>query len=329
MQSFRCPSCEQLLFFANSRCTSCATEVAVDPDRRAMVAVGPDRPRCADATVAACNWTAPVAGERCISCATTRTRPADDDAEGLAAWADVERAKRHLLFQVLGLGLAFDDLAFDLLSSAHGPVTTGHADGVVTLDLAESDDAHRVGERERLGEPYRTVLGHLRHEVGHYFWMTLIDRAGRHDACRAVFGDDRADYADALEAHYASEPPADWQDRFVSTYATAHPWEDWAETFAHVLHIRDTLETAAAYGVTVAGPKGSGPGWWSSPVAAVAEDEAGGTFRDLLDDWFPLTYTLNAINRSMGADDLYPFVLSPAVIDKLAFVDRVIADAVA
>ena len=123
-------------------------------------------------------------------------------------------------------------------------MVTGHADGVITLDLAESDDVHRERRRAELGEPYRTLLGHFRHEIGHYYWPILVERAGALERCRALFGDERADYGEALERHYADGPPADWAERHVSAYATMHPWEDWAETFAHYLHIRDTLQTA-------------------------------------------------------------------------------------
>jgi hypothetical protein len=203
-------------------------------------------------------------------------------------------------------------LAFELLSSERAPVTTGHADGVITLDVAESDDAHREALREQLGEPYRTVLGHFRHEVGHYYWPLLVPESTARERCRELFGDEREDYGAALERHYETGPPADWSQRFVSAYATMHPWEDWAETFAHYLHIWDTLQTAGAFGVNVRG----------------AEDPApdGGDVRELLDDWLPLTYALNALSRSMGRDDLYPFVLPAPVVDKLAFVhERVTA----
>ena len=233
---------------------------------------------------------------------------------------EAEAAKRWLLFELGELGLPVESwrerdggLAFDLLSSERAPVTTGHADGVITLDVAESDDARREARREALGEPYRTVLGHFRHEIGHYYWPQLVPDGPAREACRALFGDEREDYGAALERHYEQGAPADWRERFVTAYATMHPWEDWAETFAHYLHIWDTLQTAAAYGVSVRGeamaPQGDG-------------------FRALLEDWLPLTVALNALSRSMGRDDLYPFVLPAPVVDKLAFVhERVTAAA--
>ena len=98
-----------------------------------------------------------------------------------------------------------------------------------------------------------------------------------------------------------------------------HPAEDWAETFAHYLHIRDTLQTAAAHGVRVDGPRAP-----AAELSAVPEAVPRGDFEQLIDEWLPLTYALNAINRSMGRSDLYPFVLSPPVIAKLGFVDDLV-----
>jgi hypothetical protein len=198
---------------------------------------------------------------------------------------------------------------------------TGHADGVITLDLAEADPASRERRRTALEEPYRTLLGHLRHEIGHYY-QPILAPAGSPEraACRARFGDDRAEYAAALKRHYETGPPANWRQSFVSAYATMHPWEDWAETFAHYLHIRDALQTAAAHGLRVDGP--DIPTTDEAPLHG--EPVAGGDLRTLLDAWLPLTYALNAINRSMGADDLYPFVISAPAQDKLALVHRLV-----
>jgi hypothetical protein len=249
----------------------------------------------------------------------TRTRPNDTDLEPgqhtAEAFATAEAAKRRLVFQLDDLHLPTDrGPIFELLSSWSGPVTTGHLDGIVTIDLAESDTVHRERMRVEFDEPYRTMLGHLRHETGHYYWPVLVDDDERLKEARALFGDEQADYAAALARHYETGPPAGWGDHHVSAYATAHPWEDWAETFAHYLHIRDTLQTAAAFGMLITGPHLE-PDLMSSPSLA-PED----SFQDILSDWLPLTYALNAVNRSMGKDDLYPFVLSPVVLDKLTFV---------
>jgi len=331
VHSFACPHCSALVFFENTACLACGTELGYSRAEHRLVRADSGR-RCANAQIAECNWLVDIAAgpdTLCDCCALTRTRPSDADLKGLTEFAATEAAKRRLVHQLDDLGLpvvgrAVDPvggLAFDLLSSAYAPVVTGHAGGVVTLDLAEGDDGHRERMRVELAEPYRTVLGHLRHETGHWYWEVLVDRPGRAEQFRELFGDERADYSEALARHYAGPPPEGWADEYVSTYATAHPWEDWAETFAHYLHIRDTAQTAAAYGVTVGGP--------SAPVRAdlhaTPVDQPSG-FAEIIDTWLPLTYALNALNRSMGFGDFYPFVLAPAVLDKLRFVhDLVVA----
>ena len=302
MRSFACPVCGHLVFFENSVCLHCGTELGYRRAQRELVALD-GHVRCANAEVARCNWLVDAPGLLCGSCALTRTRPADADLDAMAAFADAEAAKRRLVYQLDDLGLPTDGVAFDLLSSAEEPVTTGHADGVVTIDLAEGDDAHREALRVQLAEPYRTMLGHLRHETGHYYWTVLVEPSP--SRFRELFGDERADYAEALQRHYSSPAPVGWEQEYVSTYATAHPWEDWAESFAHYLHIRDTLQTAAAYEMQVRD--------------ATPRDDPG-AFAEIIDTWLPLTYALNAVNRSMGKDDLYPFVLSPVVLAKLEFV---------
>ena len=330
VRAFTCGRCGQLVFFENSLCLRCSTPLGFVPSELDLVALTDNRVaagdwrRCGNAAVAECNWMLEAGdpGPMCRSCRLTRTRPSDADPAGLAAFAKAEGAKRWLLFGLFNLGLQVDDdrPAFDLLSSRSGPVVTGHDSGVITIDLAESDDARREQRRSELGEPYRTILGHFRHEIAHYYWPIMIERSDELKRWRSLFGDERLDYNEALARHYEIGPP-DWSARHVSAYAAAHPWEDWAETFAHYLHIRDTLQTAAAYRVVVAGPPAAND---SSLTAAPAPDGGEGSFDGIVRDWLPLTYALNAINRSMGRDDLYPFTLAPTVIDKLAFIhDRV------
>ena len=336
MRSFTCPHCSQLVFFENSVCLRCGTALGFDSDRREIVELGGDLVPCANLDLAGCNWLVGVddVGGLCRCCVLTRTRPEDDDPDGLSAFHDAEEAKRRLVFQLLELGLPVEPLndqtgeglAFDLLSTRHGPVTTGHQDGVVTLDLSESDDAHRTQVRLELNEAYRTMLGHFRHEIGHYYETVLVDAAGRAEEARAVFGDERADYQAAIDRHYADGPPVGWEQRYVSSYATMHPWEDFAETFAHVLHILDTVQTAASFGLKVAGPT---PVLTADPavaaeVASAPDSLALDAFALVLREWLPLTYALNAVNRSMGRHDLYPFVLSDEVIAKLTFVHEAI-----
>jgi hypothetical protein len=333
MLSFACGHCGHLVFFENTVCLSCSTPLGFVPERLELVALEGDAAetlhRCANQELAGCNWMVQAPGRLCRSCELTRTRPNDADRDGLRAFASAEAAKRRAVMQLLDLGLPGvgpGQLSFDLLSSSAEPVSTGHADGVITIDLAESDDAAREERRAELGEPYRTMLGHLRHELGHYFQPLIVSGDEEWEACRALFGDERADYAQALERHYEQGAPPDWPQRYVSAYATMHPWEDWAETFAHYLHIRDTLQTAAEHGVTVRGPRAV---TLDRSLKAAPQPEAGDrAFAEVMENWLPLTYALNAVNRSMGLDDLYPFTLAEPVIDKLRFVhDRVQAAA--
>jgi hypothetical protein len=337
VRTFGCPICAALVFFENTACLTCGTTLGFDRGKVDFVAIEPDDPaRCVNLALATCNWLAgpESADGLCSCCALTRTRPNDADAPALLAFARAEAAKRRLLYQLDDLRLPVvgrdadpvRGLAFDLLSSATGPVVTGHADGIVTIDLAEGDDGHREALRVRLAEPYRTLLGHFRHEIGHYYWMRLVEGRPALPVFRALFGDERADYAAALERHYADEPPRGWAETHVSIYATAHPWEDWAETFAHYLHIRDTLQTAASYGVVVVGPEADVAPHPSAPLAAVPalRENDPDDFDALIDTWLPLTYALNAVSRSMGKDDLYPFVLSPTVLEKLRLVHSLV-----
>jgi len=341
VRSFACDVCGRLVFFENSACVHCGSALAFSRELERVVALdGSGRflgPRatsqrvCANLDLAGCTWLVDDVGEPalCDCCRLTRTRPADDDVVGLRAFARTEAAKRRLVFQLDTLRLPVvgrdvdpeHGLAFDLLSSATQPVVTGHDDGLITIDLAEGDDGYREAVRVRLDEPYRTLLGHLRHEVGHYYWGVLV-REERLAEFRAIFGDERADYAAALADYYAA-PPGEWGTGFVSGYATAHPWEDWAETFAHYLHIRDTLQTASAYGLWVGGPDAPVRPDPDVALAALPSEEAD-TIEDVLAMWLPLTYALNQVNRSMGREDLYPFVLAPPVVDKLGYVHRLV-----
>ncbi len=325
MRSFACGHCGHLVFFENTVCLNCSTPLGFDPRRLELVALEGSAAealhRCANVALAGCNWMVEREGALCRSCELTRTRPNDSDPEGLIEFASTEGAKRRVIMQLLELGLPGltpAELSFDLLSSWGQPVATGHADGVITIDLAESDDARREARRAELDEPYRTMLGHLRHELSHYLQPLLVLGDDAWARCRELFGDERADYQEAIDRHYAEGPPADWTERHVSAYATMHPWEDWAETMAHYLHIRDTLETAAEYGLSVAGPVAV---TFDRSLKATPQPEAGERgFGEVLDNWLPLTYALNAVNRSMGRDDLYPFTLAQPVIEKLEFV---------
>jgi hypothetical protein len=200
---------------------------------------------------------------------------------------------------------------------------TGHDNGLITISLAEADDVERERRRSSLGEPYRTLLGHLRHEIGHWYWTVLVEGSAFLDRFRNLFGDERADYAESLEKHYGKQDDRSWTETHVSHYAAAHPWEDWAETFAHYLHIRDTMQSASEWGVHVDGPDLDLALAWDAQLS-VDPDEDPESFGELAREWVALSFALNAVNQSMGHDALYPFVLTPVVLEKLRFVHVVI-----
>jgi hypothetical protein len=336
MRDFHCPNCGQRLTFENSACLSCGSALGFSLDQMALLVIAngddsehagavhaDDYQLCANLHLAECNWLVPKhhPGGLCTSCALTLERPNDTDTAGLAAFAEAEAAKRRLVTELheLKLPIIGHDqdpdygLAFRLLSSAHEEVMTGHEDGVITLDLAEGDDVHREQLRVEMDEPYRTLLGHFRHEIGHYYFYRLIASSSDNLArFYELFGDPDADYQEALDRHYSEGAPEGWQERFVSSYATMHPAEDWAETFAHYLHIRDTLDTCAWCGL--------------APASATFDRPALGpsAFQTIIDMWLPLSWSLNMVNRSMGHDDLYPFVLPVAVLEKMRFIHTVI-----
>ncbi len=336
MRDFSCPNCGQHLAFENSVCLSCGSAVGFSPDEMAFLVIAPDGAEagsgavdasvyqlCANLHLAQCNWLVEIRPVRqlCQSCALTRTRPRDDDLAAMAAFADAERAKRRLVAELYELTLPVvgreEDpqygLAFDLLSSTGHPVVTGHDDGIITVDLAEGDDVHREQMRVNMDEPYRTLLGHFRHEVGHYYFYRLVERQPDYLApFTRLFGDPDADYQAAIDRHYQQGPPAGWEERYVSAYATMHPAEDWAETFAHYLHIRSTLDTAAAYGLAPA------TGTFQRKVLGPS------AFDTIIEMWLPLSWSLNMVNRSMGKPDLYPFVLPAPVLEKMRLVHELV-----
>jgi hypothetical protein len=319
-------------------CLSCGRPLGFSLDDMALLVIGSaddsghagfvnadNYQLCANMHLAECNWLvekAPIA-RLCPSCVLTRTRPNDNDTKALAAFADAEKAKRRLITELHELKLPIvgrdEDpqygLAFDLLSSEQEKVFTGHHNGVITLDLAEGDDVHREQLRIAMDEPYRTLLGHFRHEIGHYYYYRLVSTSQDYAArFGELFGDAEADYQAALDRHYHEGAPPGWEQNYVSSYATMHPAEDWAETFAHYLHIRDALDTAAAFGFAQA--------------AATFERKVLGpsSFDTIIDMWLPLSWALNMVNRSMGKGDLYPFVLPAAVLEKMQFIHTIIDD---
>lgn len=284
---------------------------------------------CQNAEYGVCNWLVPAGGEPtfCVACAMNRVIPSLDSEQNKLRWKNMEVAKHRLIYSLLRLRLPFhvmregkeESILFDFMEDTPGDkVMTGHDNGIITINIAEADEAERVRNKQDFGERYRTLLGHFRHEIGHYYWDVLIKDGMALKKYRDLFGDERKDYATALEAYYANGAPADWNQRFISQYATAHPWEDWAETWAHYLHMMDTLETAWSFGIRI------------DPVEL--EDDAGikisnlrepydqTDFSRLIKRWLPLCFAVNSLNRSMGHADFYPFILSTLVIEKLRFI---------
>ena len=351
MKLFECQRCGQQLYFENMRCESCGTVLGYIADRAVLSALddlgdGRWRPLadpdddlrfCANQAYDACNWLRPADGanELCQACRLNRTIPDLSNNRHLTLWQRLELAKHRLIYGItrLGLplldknrdadaGLAFDFLADEIATFRDQPgVITGHAQGLITINLAEADDVIRERARETMAEPYRTLLGHFRHEIGHYYWERLVRDAAPLDRFRSLFGDERQDYSESLNAHYAAGPPADWQQSFISAYASAHPWEDFAESWAHYLHIVDTLETAFAFRLSVDPTSGDDPSL-STYVDFAPYREV--SFDRLLQAWLPVTYAVNSLNQSMGQSKLYPFLLAPKVIDKLRFIHGLI-----
>ena len=345
MKLFECQKCNQLLYFENTSCENCGSRLGYLRARETLSVVEPDGPVwkalaepekryrfCANAEYDACNWLVDDAqpSPYCAACRHNQTVPDLSVPENLLPWRKIESAKHRLMYSLLKLKLPLatraedpDGLAFDFLvpgapmpDGSVEPVMTGHHNGVITINLAEADDAERERMRNEMGEAYRTLLGHFRHEIGHFYWDRLIAESGRAEKFRETFGDEQRDYAEALKEHYANGPPADWQNNFVSAYASSHPWEDFAETWAHYFHMIDTLELARAFGLSVR-PR----------LAAAAElattinfDPHNAKIELIIDAWTGLSVAVNEINRSMGLPDLYPFVLTPAIAVKFTFV---------
>ncbi|MBC7379504.1 MAG: putative zinc-binding peptidase [Burkholderiaceae bacterium] len=350
MRVFSCTHCGHAIFFENVKCLHCGNTLAFLPDLLIMSAIEPaiDNEHqlwhrtddisgsawrmCQNSTQQqACNFAVPSddPNQLCVSCRQTRMAPDLSVPANHEHWVRIEVAKRRLYYTLAKLNLTADhahELVFEFLADMPGgpQVLTGHQNGVITLNIAEADDAERARRRIELHEPYRTLLGHLRHESGHFFWDRLILQQGRVQEFSELFGDHQLDYRQALADYYgAGGAGPNWQDNHVSGYATAHPWEDWAETWAHYLHMVDLLETASSYSTTLAVP-GDGDG-----TIAVADPFSTGPnpdFDDLVGQWMPVTLLLNSMNRSLGQGDAYPFALTPGALRKLRFVHDVISE---
>ena len=350
MKLFRCDHCDNVLYFENTVCENCGHVLGYWHETNMLVSLEADgdhftAPRlpdrkfvyCANAQFGACNWLVeynPGGDPFCRACRHNGIIPPMDSSANLNNWQIIERAKKRLFYSLLQLHLplatrnedSVHGLRFEFLAdeASPSPVMTGHEDGIIRIALAEADDAERERRRKQMNEPYRTLLGHFRHEVGHYYWDLLIANSPALEEFRALFGDERSDYAAALQAHYKTGAPANWQQTFISAYATSHPWEDWAETWAHYLHIIDTTEMASAFGVRL-NPKIDVTGELRAridfdPYTLDSIDE-------LVIRWVPLSSLINNLNRAVGQNDAYPFVLTPQVVAKLGFIQKTVREA--
>ena len=356
-RTYQC-QCGRPVFFRNTQCVRCGGQLGFIQERIAVAALvpGPEpeswkvaddatgaRYRCCAnrLSASACNWMVREPADAgsvttaglCLACSLTRRLFDISSPSSQNRWCQLETAKRRLVAQLLTLGLPVEPrdesgcgIAFDILEAEPGgsPVRTGHLAGVITLNAAEADDAKRESIRAAMREPYRTLLGHYRHEIGHYYWDRLIrDDALRLQNFRLLFGDERMDYATALQRHYRDGPPPAWALRYLTSYASTHPWEDWAETWAHYLHMTDTLETAASFEIdanqaeTECDPFDERHLWDASLPGASA-------FLDLLNSWVQLTQVMNELTRAMGQPDGYPFILPYEAVGKLQFIHETI-----
>jgi hypothetical protein len=348
MKSYHCEGCGSLVFFENVSCLTCGRALGFLPSCGELAALEPAENGAFSALSAKaggrlyrqclnwqrrqiCNWMAPVDDPNpfCASCRLNKVIPNLDLYGNRERWRRLEMAKRRIIYTIMELRLPLDSspregrpaLRFSFLGDLPGlpPILTGYEKGLITVNIAEADDDERERRRISLLEPYRTLLGHLRHEIGHYYWDRLIARSPWLDRWRALFGDETLVYAPALQSYYRQGPPAGWQTRYVSAYAAAHPWEDWAETWAHYFHMSDTLETAASFGMALI-PQAAEFNT-SHPELVGSFD---GNFDTMMDHWIPIVYMLNSLNRGMGLQDLYPFAPSKLAIDKLRFVHEVV-----
>ncbi len=343
MRLFACDNCAQTIYFENRQCGACGYRLGVlptelnmravyeDDDGKLRLVAKPDREIrfCANAGLDVCNWLIEEADgeEYCLACRHNELVPNIDTERGVEHWRRIGQAQRHLFYSVLRLKLPHPDrrqdpdggLVFDFLEDNGKPAMTGHDEGRIAIRVAEADDAIREQARVSMREQYRTLLGHFRHEMGHFIWNKLVRDAGKAEDCRLVFGDERQPYDVALQSYYANGAAPNWADSFISAYASAHPWEDFAECFAHYLHIVDTLETARAFGVQV-----EARGHHDLSAEIDFQPYRARSAEELVNAWVPLSMAINALQRSMGEPDSYPFVLSIPVVDKLEYINTLV-----
>ena len=319
MREFKCPSCRHAVAFEHLACTNCHSELLFDLPQIDMTLRG-DKWPCGNRDMIGCNWCVEDTEPYCASCRLTRTIPNLGSARNVMLWRRMEEAKRRLIYDLARLRLPLASprrgrVSFDILSDEVSPIMTGHLAGLITLSLAEADDVEREARRVSFREPYRTLLGHFRHEIGHFYWDLLVSGTPFQAPFRLIFGDETQDYQAALAGYYARANRAYDKQGFISEYATSHPWEDWAETFAHFLHIVSTLDSLAGLPLALE----------ERARQTLTDPYLESDFEALLALWMPPSRGINAINRSLGNGDAYPFDISPAVKGKLHLVHMAIS----
>lgn len=356
LKTFQC-QCGNSLYFSNNHCLACDRKVGYLPDAKQLSALEPAADgrwlaffnrqlyrRCQnDIEFDVCNWLVPADDQHayCVSCRLNHIIPNLSNPENITLWYRIEQAKRRLLYTLFslnlpvknrtedpqhGMGFEFmeDETAYDEFTNEltkKRSVITGHNAGIITINLLEAQPSKRVKMREQMNERYRTLLGHFRHESGHYYWERLINNTDNIHSFRELFGDERNNYQDAMKFYYDTGAMPDWQNHWISAYASSHPWEDWAETWAHYLHMVDTLETANSYGFRIHGYDVSAP---SIDTQMSSGYMATSSFNQLIDDWYRLSTAHNALNRSMGMSDAYPFILSGMAVNKLRYTHQIV-----
>ncbi len=351
MKNFYCYCCNHQVFFLNTQCGNCQALLGYLPDEENMGSFykthdpnlwqshdpkhqGKLFKPCYNYRIEnVCNWMLAADSQEtyCKACQLTVTIPDLSEHDHKLYWSRIEAAKRRFLYLLYQLKIApqpkrypddHEGLAFEFLAASDDqPVLTGHNNGLITLNISEADPSYREWTRESMQEPYRTLLGHFRHESGHYYFDRLVEHTKWYQPFKTLFGDDQQSYQDALDRHYQQGAPSDWEQHYVTSYASTHPWEDFAETWAHYLHMMSTLDSAYHLGINVQ------PHHSHEPHMVLHKSPIGSPdFEQTLADWFALSYGLNALNRSMGLLDAYPFALSQRVLDKLRFVHDIILD---